>query len=57
MEYMEDCIHLHACRRLCKMHKIKSRGCNDDCTAYQTEDDFIPPEPIDPYGWDWIRFG
>lgn len=36
-EYMEDCIHLHACRRLCKIHKIKSRGCNIDCTAYEGE--------------------
>lgn len=32
--YNDDCIHLHACRRLCAMHNINSRGCNDNCTAY-----------------------
>ena len=33
-EYQEDCIHLKACRRLCKIHKINKRGCNENCHAY-----------------------
>ena len=33
-DFKEDCVHLHACRRLCKMHDIRNRGCNDSCTAY-----------------------
>ena len=35
--YAEDCVHLHACRRLCKIAKVKSRGCNaETCTAYES---------------------
>lgn len=36
-DYAYDCVHLHACRRLCKRNGIKSRGCNMNCTAYQPE--------------------
>ena len=42
----EDCIHLKACRRLCKLFKMKngetfSRGCNKDtCSAYETKEGF-----------------
>lgn len=32
---MEDCMHLKACRRLCKIGKIHGRGCNEFCTAYE----------------------
>ena len=40
--YAEDCIHLKACRRICKYHKINNRGCTEDyCTAYQNIDDFM----------------
>ena len=39
--YADDCIHLKACRRICKFHKINNRGCKPDyCTAYETEEDF-----------------
>ena len=37
-DYMDDCIHLKACRRLCKIGKINSRGCNSSCTAYETNE-------------------
>lgn len=37
--YNDDCIHLHACRRLCAMYNINSRGCNDSCTAYVSKND------------------
>ena len=37
-EYPEDCIHLKACRRLCKIAKIASRGCNFNCSAYETNE-------------------
>lgn len=37
-EYMTDCIHLKACRRLQKWNKkagfTHGRGCNDYCTTY-----------------------
>ena len=39
-DYMEDCIHLKACRRLQKLFRGKfyganvSRNCDEDCTAY-----------------------
>lgn len=41
MNYMNDCIHLKACRRMSKrIIKIIglkiSRGCNEECTAYQS---------------------
>ena len=40
--YAEDCIHLKACRRICKYHKINNRGCTEDyCTAYQNINDFM----------------
>lgn len=45
-EMYEDCIHLKACRRLCKLFKMKngetfSRGCNKDtCSAYETDENF-----------------
>ena len=45
MEYQKDCIHLIACRRYSKLLKSKgisiSRGCTDNCTAYQSIEDFI----------------
>lgn len=34
IKYSEDCIHLHACRRLTKLFKINNRGCNENCSAY-----------------------
>lgn len=46
MRYSDDCIHLKACRRLCRLAEaqtgeILTRGCNERCTAYQTEHAFI----------------
>ncbi len=41
MEFKDDCIHLKACRRLCKMHNLRNRGCNENCTAYESESDYI----------------
>lgn len=41
-DYMEDCIHLKACRRMCKLRGWKkgySRGCDDMCSAYQSADE------------------
>jgi hypothetical protein len=35
MEYQENCIHLKACRRLCKIFNKRGRGCNENCTAYE----------------------
>lgn len=44
-DYAEDCIHLKACRRLCKYHNINNRGCRKDyCTAYESRFDFIRME-------------
>ena len=41
-EYMEDCIHLKACRRLQKIGRSKGhtfgRNCTEDCTAYISGD-------------------
>lgn len=42
-EFAEKCIHLRACRRLCKIAKeyykpIANRGCSPDCSAYEPED-------------------
>ena len=39
-EFAEDCIHLKACRRLCKMirkdYKLAfCRRCNENCSAYE----------------------
>ena len=39
--YPDNCIHLHACRRICKIYKIQNRDCNKECTAYETEQDLI----------------
>ena len=42
--YMDDCVHLKACRRLVKRAKSMGfsmgRGCNKDCTAYEDVYDF-----------------
>ena len=44
-EYAEDCIHLKACRRMCKYHNINNRGCTKSyCTAYEPKSDFIKVE-------------
>ena len=42
-EYAEDCIHLHACRRLSKLaeeqfNKKITRNCNAKCNAYKSGD-------------------
>lgn len=39
-DYMADCIHLHACRRMAKVYrdagaKFAARGCDEGCTCYQ----------------------
>lgn len=43
-EYMHDCIHLKACRRMSKRLKAAGvsvgRGCNEDCTAYIDEESY-----------------
>lgn len=43
-QYMEDCIHLKACRRMSKLLTSKgvhvNRGCNEECTAYINYDHF-----------------
>ena len=53
--YMEDCLHLKACRRLCKKVKNENfgvsvlRGCNEECSAYQpckNEDDRTTSERL-----------
>ena len=40
--YPQDCIHLKACRRLCKIARNKGivlgRGCSVDCSAYVAGD-------------------
>lgn len=37
-KYMDDCVHLKACRRLVKYLNITvSRGCDENCTAYESE--------------------
>lgn len=41
-EFADDCIHLKACRRMCKYHGINNRGCTKSyCTAYEPKEDFI----------------
>lgn len=41
-EYADDCIHLKACRRMCKYHNINNRGCRKDyCTAYESKGEYI----------------
>ena len=47
--YMKDCIHIKACRRLCKIANIKNRGCNDRCTAYVSGN--IGWFKYTPYDW------
>ena len=42
-DYMEDCIHLHACRRICKIAKDEykkqiKRNCTESCQAYTPGD-------------------
>lgn len=38
--FMEDCIHLCACRRMSKIFgHIKGRNCSETCKAYQTIDE------------------
>ena len=41
--YMKDCVHLKACRRMAKKAKIEghpfTRGCNEACTAYVPGDE------------------
>lgn len=54
-EYMTECIHLKACRRLCKMKNIHNRGCNVNCSAFEIKEK--KQELFDPYGWDWWYFG
>lgn len=49
--YADDCIHLHACRRLSQIvkatcKKTVTRGCDPDkCTAYKTLSDYIEENP------------
>lgn len=48
-DYMEDCIHLKACRRLQKIGRSKGhafgRNCTADCSAYLSASDgaFLTP--------------
>lgn len=50
--YMEDCIHLKACRRLCKKVRAKyfgmqiARGCNSECSAYESRSDYYTYEQV-----------
>lgn len=42
-DYAQNCIHLRACRRLCKIAKqyykpINNRNCNEDCSAYEPDE-------------------
>ena len=53
-DYMEDCIHLKACRRVQKIGKSKGhtfgRNCNAECSAYLSANDgeyLIPYEACD----------
>ena len=44
-DYADDCIHLKACRRICKFHNINNRRCKKDCcTAYEPKSNFIKIE-------------
>lgn len=44
-DYPTDCIHLKACRRLCKLSRKEgtyiTRGCNEKCSAYETLESFM----------------
>lgn len=53
--YMDDCIHLHACRRMAKIWResakpkstganFVARGCNETCAAYLRMCDVVPTE-------------
>lgn len=45
IDFAEDCVHLKACRRICKFHNINNRGCRADyCTAYEPKSNFIKIE-------------
>ena len=52
-KYMEDCIHLKACRRLCVIAKESydinpfSRGCNENCNAYESISDYYTSEQVE----------
>ena len=39
IDYKDDCINLHSCRRICKYHKINNRQCNDSCLAYESKEE------------------
>lgn len=41
INYKDDCIHLHSCRRICKYHKIQNRQCNDSCLAYESREEKV----------------
>ena len=48
-EFMSDCVHLKACRRLQVIaknngHPINARGCTKDCTAYESKNDYYTKE-------------
>ena len=49
-DYMEDCIHLKACRRVQKIGKSKGhtfgRNCNAECSAYLSANDgeYLTPD-------------
>lgn len=45
-EYQDDCMHLKACRRLCKiakkeLKKTLVRRCDETCTAYESSYDYV----------------
>lgn len=45
---MEDCIHLHACRRMCLITKFHgSRGCNEQCTAYESVSKYYTEDQVE----------
>lgn len=52
ISYMDDCIHLKACRRVCKIVKAKyygmsiARGCNSECSAYEPCEDYYSREQV-----------
>lgn len=52
IEYAEDCIHLHACRRLSKLaeaqfNKKLTRNCNVKCKAYKSGELVIVEDACD----------
>lgn len=57
-EYKDDCIHLKACRRLCKMYDIKQRSCNENCSAYigGNKERFLSHEYIDEVFRDYYDY-